>query len=426
MFGASVPKLVTPLPGPRSRAHVDALARHECPAITARRARRAVALAVDHDDPVVWAAARGTNVRDVDGNVFVDLTAGFGVALLGHAHPEIVAAATAQSGQLVHGCGDAWPDASRVRCLEAIAAVTPPGLDVVLLGTSGSDAVEAARKTAYLATGRPGVLVFDGAYHGLSLGALPLQGYRDDFVAPFRPLLGGSVTRLPYGCPPAAIDAALASGSIGSVVVEPVLGRGGAVVPPPGWLAALAASARAAGALVVFDEIQTGCGRTGAWFAGPAAGVVPDLLCVGKALGGGFPISACVGSGEVMAAWGTSKGEALHTQTFLGHPVATAAAVAALRVSSRDDAPGQARALGHTLAELGRSLGLGVRGAGLLMAWSFGPGRGLAAARGLLRRGFLALPSGDDGVGLTPPLGLSDAQLDALAAAARAVQEELS
>ena len=177
MTGCDLPALITQIPGPRSRARVVVLARHECPAVTARRARRAATLGAADDDPIVWDQAVGANVMDVDGNRYVDLTSGFGVALIGHRHPAVVRAASAQSSRLVHAMGDAWPDDTRIALLERLATITPDGLDVTLLGLSGSDAVDAAVKTAVLATGRSGVLTFERGYHGLALGVLGLQGY---------------------------------------------------------------------------------------------------------------------------------------------------------------------------------------------------------------------------------------------------------
>ncbi|MEZ4241456.1 MAG: aspartate aminotransferase family protein [Myxococcota bacterium] len=416
MTGQDLPAIGTPLPGPRSRALVDTLAQHECPAITARRARRAATLGAADDDPVVWDEALGANVRDVDGNVFVDLTSGFGVALLGHRDPEVVAAASAQAQRLVHAMGDAWPDATRVALLERLAAFGGDGLSVALLGLSGSDAVDAAVKTAVLATGRTGVLAFGGAYHGLSLGVLGLQGYEPAFTEPFRPITHPDVQRLPYGAPLDPARALLETGRIGLVLVEPVLGRGGIRVPPDGWLAELGALARRAGALVCHDEIQTGLGRTGVPFAGPAAGAVPDLRCVGKALGGGFPLSACCGTPEVMAAWAPSTGQAIHTQTFLGHPIGCAAALAVLRRTDADTLAA-VRARGGALRDALVGAGFAVRGAGLMRAVTVGRGRALSVSRQLVQRGFLVLPADGDSLSLTPPLPLSDAQIGALAEA---------
>jgi 4-aminobutyrate aminotransferase-like enzyme len=409
MTGTELPALVTEVPGPESRAAVDVLARHECPAITARRARRAALLGVADDDPIVWAEAIGANVRDVDGNLFVDLTSGFGVALVGHRHPAVVASAAAQAQRLVHAMGDAWPDASRVALLRRLAAFAPPGLVVAILGLSGSDAIDAAVKTAVLATGRAGVLAFSGAYHGLALGVLGLQGYREAFTAPFRAVTHPSVTRLPYGCPAADLEQALGRGDIGLVVVEPILGRGGVRVPPAGWLAELASIARRHGALVCHDEVQTGLGRTGERFAGGE--VVPDLLCVGKALGGGYPLSACLGTVAAMSAWGASTGEALHTQTFLGHPIGCAAATAVLELLEGGLVE-VVRRRGQVLAAAVGDAGFAVRGRGLLLALEVGTDA-LATSRALLRRGFLVLPADATSLQLVPPVTLADAQVEA-------------
>lgn len=414
MTGADLPQLHTDIPGPRSRARVDALARHECPAVTARRARRAAALGAADDDPIVWASAVGANVEDADGNRFIDLTSGFGVAFVGHRHPAVVRAATEQAGRLIHAMGDAFPDLARIRLLEALADATPGDLSVSLLGLSGADAVDAAVKTARLATGRDGVLTFDGAYHGLALGVLGLQRYKQSFSEPFAAWLPAAWRAAPWACDRETLRAALADGSVGLVLVEPIQGRGGVRVPPEGWLAMVAEESRRAGALLAFDEIQSGLGRTGAWWACEHDGVVPDLLCVGKSLAGGFPLSACVGTPEAMAAWGASQGEALHTQTFLGHPVGCAAASATLELIDDADLVGWARSKGARLREALEGLGLPVRGRGLMLGVEL-PGRSLAVARALLRRGFLTLPAGMQAevLALTPPVCVTDAQVDA-------------
>lgn len=413
MLGHDLPLLLTDVPGPRSRARVDVLARHECPAITARRARRAAALGAAHDDPIVWDRAVGANVTDVDGNRYVDLTAGFGVALVGHRHPRVVAAAAAQGERLVHAMGDAFPDATRIALLERLAAVAPPGLEVAILGLSGSDAVEVAVKTAILATGRAGVLAFSGGYHGLALGAVALQGYQPAFTAPFRDVVHPRVTHLPWGAPAAEIAAVLGAGDVGLVLVEPVQGRGGMRAAPSGWHAELAALARRHGALVAHDEIFTGLGRTGTMWAGAAEAVVPDLLCIGKALGGGWPMSACLGTRAAMDAWGASTGEAIHTQTFLGHPIGCAAAVAVLDVVADEAIPERARAVGARLARAVEDRGFTARGRGLMLGVRVPDA--LAASRALLRAGFIVLPAGASGdvLGVTPPATLSDAQADA-------------
>lgn len=410
--GDLLPHLVTEVPGPSSRAWVDRLAQHECPAITARRARRAGALGRADDDPIVWDQAVGATVTDVDGNRFVDMTAGFGVASVGHRNPAITGAVSAQLGRLVHAMGDAFPDPQRIRLLERLAALS--GLDRAILGSSGSDAVEAAVKTARMATGRDRVVAFTGGYHGLSYGALAHLGYkRGSFHGPFAGQAGPHVTLAPFGGNVPDLS------NVGAVLVEPIQGRGGVRLPPPGWLRGLVNQAHDQGAVVIFDEIYTGCGRTGSWFRFQAEDTAPDLVCIGKGLAGGFPISACLGTAAVMDAWGASQGESLHTQTFLGHPVGCTAALACLEAI--EGVLPDVAARGDRLASQLAELGLEVQGAGLL--------RGvvvpdpLATSRALLQRGYLVLPAGEptgapgEGVAgrtvlaLTPPLTIADTQL---------------
>jgi len=383
---------------------VDRLAARECPGVTARRARRAARLGVADTDPIVWAEALGSNVLDVDGNRLVDLTAGFGVAGVGHRNPQVVAAGRGRMGRLVHAMGDAFPDVGRIRLLEELAAVS--GMERGILGSSGSDAVEAALKTARIATGRDGVLCFEGGYHGLTYGALAVGGYKPEaFRAPFAGQLGWHARRLPFGDLPGNLE------GVGAVIVEPIQGRGGMRAPPAGWLAALRAMCDRDGACLIFDECYTGFGRAGDWFAFQHEGVRPDLLCVGKSLGGGFPISACLGTAACMDAWGASRGEALHTQTFLGHPVGCAMALAALREIADLNLPGRARMLGSWLAGALASFGP-VRGRGLMLGVELPDP--LAASRGLLERGYIALPAGVRGevLAITPPLTISRPQLE--------------
>jgi len=420
MNGTDLPLLRTSLPGPGSRAWVDRLARTECPAITARRARRAAALGVADDDPVVWRSALGANVEDVDGNVFVDLTAGFGVAAAGHRNPAVVAALHAQADVLLHAMGDAFPDPRRIELLERLVGLT--GLDKVILGSSGSDAVEAALKTARVATGRDGVLAFDRSYHGLPYGVLAAGDYKAEaFREPFAGQLGPHVQHAPFGgeLPTAAW---LRARGVGAVLVEPIQGRGGVRVPPAGWLARLRALCDEAGAVLIFDEIYTGFGRTGGWFRFQAVGVRPDLLCIGKGMAGGFPISACLGTAAVMDAWGASHGEALHTQTFLGNPLGCAMALASIG-ALEGMIPGVLPRSAWLRGELVQR-GLPVRGEGLLLGIALPDGPdALLTSRELLHKGFLVLPAGESRAGddprqavvlaLTPPLCITRPQLQA-------------
>ena len=379
-------------------------------------------------DPIVWRRALGANVEDSDGNVYVDLTAGFGVAALGHAHPAVVAAAQEQLAALPHALGDLHPSEPKIALLEALAERAPFPDARVVLGLNGSDAVEVALKTAALATGRPGILAFEGGYHGLSYGTVAACGFQPGFRTPFAAQLNAHVRFAPYpregqALAPALarIEAALAEGTIGAVLYEPLQGRGGVRVPAQGFLAAVGERARRAGALVVADEIFTGLGRCGVPFLsappGTPADSAPDLLCLGKALAGGLPVSACVGRADVMAAWGDPTGAALHTGTFYGHPPGCAAALAALEAMDEAHVAERARTLGERLrARLASVAGIAeVRGVGLMVGFvPAAPHAALEVVAALLGRGYLTLPAGGDAevVQLAPPLTIPEALLE--------------
>ncbi len=429
-LGTALPDVGTePIPGPRSRAWVDLLARHECPAITARRARRSETFGVDQD-PVVWERARGANVWDPDGVRFVDLTGGFGVASAGHGNDHVRAGVHAQVDRLTHGLGDAFPAVGRIRLAEALARITPGDLGQVIFAGSGSEAVEAALKTAVMVTGRSGVVAFEGGYHGMSLGALAVSHYREPFRAPFRGRTGEDATFLPFGEDPDEIASVLDVERPGAVIVEPVQGRGGDRTPPAGWLRELRERTRERGIVLIFDEIFTGFGRAGELLQSgtPAAdGVIPDLLCVGKGLTSGYPVSACIGTTEAMSAWGRSRGEALHTSTFLGHPVGCAAALAVVELFESGGLLDRAKALGRHIGESLTALTerrpgvfAAVRGRGAMRGLELrDPSRTFPLCRALLERGWLVLPAGSGGevISFTPPLTLTLTQWDAAVAA---------
>lgn len=433
-LGQQPPSIRSPLPGQASARWVETLARRECPSLTARRARRAERSGAPHD-PIVWAEAAGANVRDADGNVFVDLTAGFSVAAVGHAHPAIVDAVRRQVAILPHALGDVHPSPPKIALLDRLAALAPFEDARVVLGLNGSDAIAAALKTAVLATGRPGVIAFEGGYSGLMYAPLALCGYSAGFRQPFAEQLNPHVRFAPYprGDLTGALDAldAVFGEDVGAVVVEPILGRGGVVIPPRGFLAALAERCRARGALLVADEILTGLGRTGARWACDDEGVVPDILCAGKALGGGLPISACIGRGDVMRAWGDPAGEAIHTATFAGNPLGCAAALAALDVLEREDLAARARELGALLlAELEplrrHACVREVRGRGLLAGVELDDGaRTLRLVRALLERGYITLPAGcgAEVLSVTPPLNVAPELLRSFVATLDALLE---
>ena len=426
-----------PPPGPRSRELAARLAAVESPAFDARRDARA-RQSGEEQAPIVYERGEGPNVVDVDGNVYVDLAAGFGALLLGHVPAGVAAALAAQERRMWLALGDVYAAEPKVALCERLVRAFPEPGARVMIGASGADAVTAALKTAVLATGRPGVLAFEGAYHGLSHGPLAACGLLPSFREPFADQLNAHVVFAPYPRDAAAlaialdaVDRALRGGAIGAVLVEPILGRGGCVVPPAGFLQGLRAACDRWGALLVCDEIWTGLGRSGAWLASVAEGVVPDLVCLGKGLGGGLPISACLGREGVMAAWGAHGGSTIHTATHFGAPLACAAALATLDALERDDLVRRSREVGDRwMARLRARLdGRGaveVRGRGLMVGVELegGAARALAVTRRLLQRGWIVLTGGAAGdvLTLTPPLDIDEGILvafaDALAAAA--------
>ncbi len=422
-LGQLPPAIATPLPGPAGEAWVETLARRECPSLTARRARREERSGARHD-PIVWAEARGANVRDADANVFVDLTAGFAVAAVGHTHPSVVEAVQRQAAVLPHALGDVHPSVPKLELLDRLADIAPFDAPRVILGLNGADAIAAAMKSAVLATSRSGVIAFEGGYHGLMYGPLSICGYAPAFRAPFAGQLGAHARFAPYPASEEALAPALEAfdalldDDVGAVVVEPALGRGGVIFPPAGFLPALRERCSARGALLIVDEIFTGLGRTGRRWAHEADGVQPDLLCLGKALGGGMPISAMVGDESILRAWGDPGGEAIHTATFAGQPIACASAIATLDVLERERLAERAAELGERflgmLAPLTRHPSVrAVRGRGLMVGVELDDGaRTLALVRALLERGYLTLPAGRSAevLSLTPPLTI-DADL---------------
>jgi 4-aminobutyrate aminotransferase/(S)-3-amino-2-methylpropionate transaminase len=394
---------------------------------------------IDEGWPVFWDDARGANVLDADGNVFVDVTSAFGVALLGHRSEPLERALAGQP--LVHGMGDIHPPSVKLELLERLAGMGPWPEARAVLANTGSEAVEIGLKTGALASGRPGVLAFEGAYHGLTLGSLAATP-RAHFRRHFESRLYGGVAFAPFpdhlrdDDPPGAaslraVERLLDSGApngdpIGTIVVEPVQARGGARVPPPGFMAALSDLAAARQVIVVADEIFTGMGRCGAMLASGRVGLRPDVICVGKALGAGLPISACIAASHVMDAWPPSDGEAIHTSTFLGHPLACAAAIRVLDRMADGAVCAEVNRVGDAirdgLAERlnGERAVADIRGLGLLLGFELVQedgvtprvGAGARIAQDVLRRGVIALPAGDSGevLELTPPVVITAEQ----------------
>lgn len=396
----------------------------ECPAFGHRQATRAGGR--EGPAPVVLARGEGAWVEDVEGRRYLDLVAGFGALLLGHGHPTWRAAVHAQVDRLVQGLGDVYASDAKVELLGELAALHPQAGAKVLLAQSGGDAVTAALKTTMLASGRPGVVAFDGAYHGLGFAPLAACGYRASFRSPFAAQLADHVRFAPYpgvrGATAEAslsfVDGLLRDRSVGTVLVEPLLGRGGCVVPPPGFLASLSERCRFFGAHLVVDEIWTGLGRAGAWLRSVEDGAAPDVICLGKGLGGGLSVAACVASAEVMDGW-TRHGEVVHTSTHVGAPLPCAAALATLRVLREEGLVEAARARGEqvrgTLRErLGEAV-VEVRGAGAMIGIEVeDAATAQRASARLLRAGVLVLTGGVGGetLTLTPPLTMRDEEWD--------------
>ncbi len=411
---AGGPLVRTEIPGPRSKELSARLADVECPAFDARRDARGKASGEDQG-PVVLAGGEGDLAFDVDGNRFVDLTGGFGALVLGHTPKRVTDAFSAAYARFPLALGDVFGSEEKLLLCEALAALYPEPGARVMLGLSGADAVTSALKTAVLATGRSGVVAFEGAYHGLSYGPLAACGLAPGFREPFADQLARDVTFAPYPSAPEdlarsleAVRAALSSGTVGAVLVEPLLGRGGCVAPPKGFLHELATLTRAAGALLVADEIWTGLGRSGTWMASLDE-CVPDLVCLGKALGAGVPISACVGRREAFEAWGKHGGTAIHTATHFGAPPACAAALATLTELRERDLPARATELGRRFREELTGSGFLVSGRGAMVGISLdSSGHALAVGRRLLREGYLVLTGGvrGDKLTLSPPLVL--------------------
>jgi 4-aminobutyrate aminotransferase-like enzyme len=393
--------------------------------------------------PIVWQRARGVHVWDAEGRKYLDLTAAFGVVAAGHANPRVVRSGQKQMATLLHAMGDVHPHELKAKLARELSGITferwtakkgkrKTDSGKVIFCNSGFEAVEAGLKTAMLTTGKRGVIAFQGAYHGLGYGALNAT-HREHFRAKFRAQLGEFAEFAPFNCSEAVLRSAIkrVKSGVGAVLVEPVQARGGINIPSPEFLPMLRRVCDEHDVLLILDEIYTGFGRTGRWFACEHSGVVPDLICLGKALTGGFPLSACVGRAEVMDAWPPSGGEAIHTSTFLGHPVGCAMALANIgEIRGRKLAQRSADLGELLLRELQNlqpstfNLQLSPRGVGLMAGvelrqpdGSPATNESLRVIKEMLHRGFILLPEGEHAnvISFTPPLTISEAQVRATA-----------
>jgi 4-aminobutyrate aminotransferase/(S)-3-amino-2-methylpropionate transaminase len=427
--GTDLPDIRITPPGPASRSAFDRLERVECPAFGHRRDSREQTSGVNMT-PVFFTSGKGSNLFDVDGNRYVDLAAGFGSVLLGHGAASVTRAIEAQSDRMIQALGDLYSADIKIALLERLASIHPGQSPRVLLCQSGSDAITAALKTAELSTGKPGIVAFEGSYHGLGYGPLAACGLRESYRAPFAAQLNPHVSFAPYPTNQTDLDKSLSTvekalqrGDVGAVLVEPILGRGGIIVPPDGFLTSLSELAHRFGALVIADEIWTGLGRSGAMLRSTAAGASIDILVLGKGLGGGLSISACIAPDAIMQAW-ARDGQVVHTSTHAGAPLPCAVAIAVLDSL-------RFRRLVATSAEVGARTktylegvlaGLPgfveVRGAGLMLGVALENGAlALRVMHRMLELGYIVTTGGlqNEVIVWTPALTIAEEQLTAAA-----------
>jgi 4-aminobutyrate aminotransferase len=413
-------------PGPRARALLRRSARHVAPSAT-------------QSYPLVVDRASGSYVWDVDNNCYLDFTAGIAVSAAGHGHKQVVSAIAAQANRLLHFSFADFYYPAYVHLAERLAKLAP-GREPkqVYLCNSGTEAIEAAMKLARHATRRPYILAFLNAFHGRTLGALSLTASKAVQRRGFAPLLPG-VFHAPYADPyrsgaedPAAeclnhiehvlFRTVLPPEETAAIFVEPIQGEGGLIVPPDSFLAGLRRLCNRYGILLVDDEVQTGMGRTGRFFAIEHAGVVPDIVCMAKALGGGLPLGAMIARKRVMS-W--EKGS--HTSTFGGNPVACEAGLATIELIEKEhlmrNAGEQGAYIMDRLRRLQRRCPLigDLRGRGLMIGIELvrdqetkerAEAERDRIVQAAFRRGLLLLPSGRNTIRVSPPLNVSRAEID--------------
>ena len=346
----------------------------------------------------------GAEVWDAHGRRYLDLVSGVAVNALGHAHPAVVAAVTDQIGRLGH-VSNFFVHEPVLNLAERLQGLLEAPDSHVLFCNSGAEANETAFKIARR-TGRPHIVAAQNAFHGRTMGALALTGQQPK-RAPFEPLPAG-VSHVPYG-DVAALDAAV-DGDTAAVVLEPILGEAGVIVPPEGYLRAARDITAARGALLVIDEVQTGIGRTGVWFAHQAAGIVPDVVTLAKGLGGGLPIGACIGIGDA----GRLLEPGQHGTTFGGNPVCCAAALAVLDTIVGEGLLEHVQQVGKVLTTgieaLGHPLVTDVSGAGLMIGVGLASPVSAAVSSAARDAGYLVNNAVPNRIRLIPPLVLTEAQ----------------
>jgi len=401
---AEAPALVTDLPGPEAARWIE-------------RDQRVTSPSMGRVYPLVPARAAGLVIEDVDGNRFLDFNAGIAVTATGHCHPAVVDAISTQAGQLIHYCSsDFYPPVYAELAERLVARAPIPGASKVFLTNSGTEAVEASIKLARHTTGRQYVIAFLGAFHGRSLGSLSLTASKAKYRAGFGPLLPG-VHHAPYGVDGYIEDVLfrhlVTPEEIAAVIVEPIQGEGGYVIPPAGWLARLSELCTRHGILFVADEIQSGIGRTGQLWAVEHERIEPDILLSGKGIASGMPLGALVARSDLMK-WSAGT----HGSTFGGNPVACAAALATLDLvegSLTENAATVGRVLMGGLQDLQsrQPMLTDVRGRGLMIGIDF-PNHDVAAAveQACFRRGLLVLTCGERAIRFAPALTVRPEQAE--------------
>ncbi|MEX0586476.1 MAG: acetyl ornithine aminotransferase family protein [Pirellulales bacterium] len=404
MTARPVPDLVTPLPGPKAAAWIA-------------RDKAVLSPSYTRDYPLVVARGSGATIEDVDGNLFLDFTAGIAVAATGHAHPEVAAAIADQANKLIHMSGTDFYYEPEIVLAERLAKIAPgPAAKRVFFANSGAETIEAALKLAHFHTRRERVIAFFGAFHGRTYGAMSLGGSKAVHHRRFGPLLAG-VHRLHYNCTQEDLDALFSTvappDEVAAIFVEPIQGEGGYIVPRPDFLPMLRRVADEHGIMLVMDEIQSGMGRTGRWFGCEHFGVVPDLLCIAKGIASGMPLGALVTRADLMD-WPPGS----HASTFGGNPVSCRAAIATIELIEREylaNAAARGDQLKSGLEKLAQEFPSRLaepRGLGLMQAIDvLDPATGLpepdqrnALIQRAFHRGLLLLGCGRAAIRFCPPL----------------------
>ncbi len=393
---ASAPELVTDLPGPNATSWIA-------------RDQRVTSPSMGRVYPLVPSQAAGLVIEDVDGNRFLDFNAGIAVTSTGHCHPAVVDAISYQAGQLIHYCSsDFYPPVYAELCERLVARAPIAGDSKVFLTNSGTEAVEASIKLARHTTGRQYIISFFGAFHGRSIGSLALTASKAKYRQGFGPLMPG-VHHAPFGVDGYIEDVLfrhlVSPEEVAAVIVEPIQGEGGYVVPPTGWLARLQELCARHGILLIADEIQSGIGRTGKLWAVEHEGIEPDVLLSGKGIASGMPLGALIARSDLMK-WSAGA----HGSTFGGNPVCCAAALATLDLVE-DSLIENAATLGTLLATRLRELAArqplltDVRGRGLMIGIDFLTHDVAAAVeQECFRRGLLVLTCGERAIRFAPAL----------------------